>query len=355
MVRPKKWEQTLSASRQEAALAVRLYNDPAERRFIQAFVVHMHLAWLYLLHAQFLREGVDFRYRSNDNPDHFIRVDGEFKRWELSRCVSERWPDPSDPVRSNIEFFIAIRNRVEHRYMPEQAALGAAVSGHAQAMMLNFEEELISRFGVDNSMAAVLRFPLFIGTFTTDGADTLRKLRNKLPEKLKKLIAEFHDGMSEQTAGDPRFELRLRVVLEQVQRGGDNLAIQFSRWDDMTEEEKAVVSSLGRRGQAIIREQKRLVVGHGLLKARDAEQQVANGIPFVFNSYHFLQAWQRKGIRPLKGDAHPERTDQRYCLYDELSRTYGYTDAWVAWLVKHCLSEANFEQTTGRPATKRRS
>lgn len=39
-----------------------MYNDPAETRAFEAFVVHMHLAWLYLLHAEFLRDGTDFRY-----------------------------------------------------------------------------------------------------------------------------------------------------------------------------------------------------------------------------------------------------------------------------------------------------
>jgi len=36
----------VDASRDEAQLAVRLYNDPAEARSFEGFVVHMHLAWL---------------------------------------------------------------------------------------------------------------------------------------------------------------------------------------------------------------------------------------------------------------------------------------------------------------------
>jgi hypothetical protein len=51
----------LDASTAEACLAVRLYNDPAETRSFEGFVVHMHLAWLYLLHAVLARDDVDFR------------------------------------------------------------------------------------------------------------------------------------------------------------------------------------------------------------------------------------------------------------------------------------------------------
>ena len=38
-----------------------LYNDPTEHRSFEGFVVHMHLAWVYLLHAEFEREGIDYR------------------------------------------------------------------------------------------------------------------------------------------------------------------------------------------------------------------------------------------------------------------------------------------------------
>jgi len=41
----------VEASRDEASLATRLYNDPAEVRSFEGFAVHMHLVWLYLLHA----------------------------------------------------------------------------------------------------------------------------------------------------------------------------------------------------------------------------------------------------------------------------------------------------------------
>jgi hypothetical protein len=52
----------VKASRDEASLAARLYNDAAEVRSFEGFVVHMHLAWLYLLHAELTRDDVDYRY-----------------------------------------------------------------------------------------------------------------------------------------------------------------------------------------------------------------------------------------------------------------------------------------------------
>jgi hypothetical protein len=57
-------------------LAVRLYNDPSESRSFEGFIVHMHLAWLYLLHAEFLRDGIDYRYRQKDSPRRFANRAG---------------------------------------------------------------------------------------------------------------------------------------------------------------------------------------------------------------------------------------------------------------------------------------
>ncbi|MGK2874734.1 MAG: DUF3644 domain-containing protein [Nocardioides sp.] len=348
MARPRTWNATLTAACHEAVLAVRLYNDAGEPRAFEGFLVHMHMAWLYMLHARFTRDGTEFRYRDRLQPHRFVKVDGEYKRWELTRCVEERWPNQDDPVRNNIEFFIALRNRVEHRHAAADASLALGVAGHAQAHLLNFEEELVKTFGDRYSLATSLRFPVFVGSFTTEGTEALTRLRARLPTDLRRFIADFHDGLSDDLTRDSRFEIRLRVVLEQVQRDADALAIQFTRWDDLTEEQKQLVTELGRRGQAIVREQKRPVVGHGLLRPQEAEREVAAAIPFEFNSNHFLRARQIKGIRPASGDAHPERTDERYCLYDEFSRSYGYTKAWVKYLAKKCSTKQGFREATGR-------
>jgi hypothetical protein len=79
MARPPRWQSTLDASVEEACLAVRLYNDPAEPRSFEGFVVHMHLAWLYLLHAEFIRDHVDHRYWDPNRKKRLLKIDGEPK------------------------------------------------------------------------------------------------------------------------------------------------------------------------------------------------------------------------------------------------------------------------------------
>lgn len=137
MARPPRWQATLDASVEEACLAVRLYNDAAESRSFEGFVVHMHLAWLYLLHAEFIRDGTDYRYWHTRYKKRLLRIDGEPKRWELERCIRERWPDGQEPVRANLNLFIRLRNRLEHRHAHADAALMITLAGHAHALLLN--------------------------------------------------------------------------------------------------------------------------------------------------------------------------------------------------------------------------
>lgn len=340
--------QMVDASREEAQLAVRLYNDPSEPRSFEGFVVHMHMAWLYLLHAEFTRDGVDFRYwRSKGRIRRLERVDGEPKRWDLATCMRYRWSDGKDPVRANLGFFIGLRNKIEHRYARHQEALRAAVGGQAQALLLNYEEELTSQFGVDSSLATRLRFPIFIGSFTDEGERALRRLGTQLPAALRTFISEYDAGLDESITRDPRYELRLRILQELAPKGPDALAVQFTRFDNLTDEQRATIEAIGKKGYVVVRERKRSVVGHGLLKPTQAAKAVQHQIPFLFSIGHFIKAWKELGVRPLVGDSHPEKTDERYCLYDERHRDYGYTEAYVNKLVRECKSEAGFRKLLG--------
>lgn len=357
MAPPSKFMQMVEASQDESQLAVRLYNDPTETRSFEAFIVHMHVAWLYLLHAEYARDKVDYRYWRTVGKRRFLdRVDGEPKEWELAKSVRERWPSAQDPVRANLEFFIGLRNKIEHRYAKRaQLALTAILGGQAQALLLNYEEELVAQFGVEHSLATRLRFPLFIGSFTTTGEQALIRLRRHLPAALRNYISVYEAGLSASVVNDPRFELRLRVFQELAPKAGpDTLPIQYTRFDDMTDEQKSAVEEAGRKGLVIIKERQRAVLGHGLWKPKRAAGEVEKLIPFVFNVNHFTEAWKTLGVRPPYRSSSPEKTDEKYCIYDELHKDYGYTEAYIKKLVRECSTETGFRRVVGKGPRQKR-
>lgn len=331
-------------------MAVRLYNDPAEMRSFEGFVVHMHLAWLYLLHAQFIRDGIDYRYWDPRRKNRLLKVDGEAKRWELERCVRERWTEDSNVVRANISLFIRLRNRLEHRHAHADVALMVTLAGHAHALLLNYEQELTTQFGGEQSLALRLRIPLFVGTFSAQGEQALRKLRKTLPADLQGFLTDYESGLDQSVISDARYEFRLRATVELAPKDPDAVAIQFTQYADMTDAEKDAVEQMGRKGQVIVRDRHQPVSGLGKLLPSRAAKEVEAAIPYVFNLAHFAAAWRVGRIRPPQGDPNPHRTNPDFCEYDEPTRTYRYTRAYVQHLVRKCSTEAGFVATTGKPA-----
>jgi len=46
-------------------------------------------------------------------------IDGERRAWDLAESVKKYFTDPNSPERKNLEFFIRLRNKIEHRFVPE--------------------------------------------------------------------------------------------------------------------------------------------------------------------------------------------------------------------------------------------
>lgn len=344
------WKRILDASKAEALLAVDIYNRPRHERRVEGYFVHMHLAWLYLLQARFHRDGIDYRHRKPGS-NRFERVDGEPKTWGLSKCVGEHWPDESHPVRLNLELTVALRNKIEHRFT--DAELDIATSGYAQATLLNYESELTDLFGEDESLADALRFPVFVGTFSNVSADRMRMAKTALPAEVRNFISGFQANFGDDVVEDSRYEFRVHLIQQTGPKTDADVSLNFVREDELTQEQHEVLAGLGREGTLIVREQSRPVASAGLLKPGQVVKRVGAQVPFVFNMRHFIHAWRHLKVRPEPGAKQPQRTIEKYCVYDQPHRDYLYTDAFVDKLVREAKTASGFKKLTGldpRPA-----
>ena len=75
--------------------------------------------------------------------------------------------DEHRAVRANLDFFLKLRNQIAHRYLP---ALDTEIVGEAQAMLLNFEELLLAKFGKEATLGEQLAVPLQLSGFRSDGS-----------------------------------------------------------------------------------------------------------------------------------------------------------------------------------------
>jgi hypothetical protein len=338
----------VESSRDECLNAVEFYNRPGSRRPLEAFLVHMHIAWLYLLHAEFEQSGINYSYLISAKPRRYMKVDGERKSWDLYRCVAERWPDPQHPVRKNLELTIRLRNKIEHRY---EQGLVVASAGFCQALVLNYESELTEKFGTRMSVSSLVHLPVSLSTFNEEGVKSLVAAQLSLPSRLRNFFIDFRSGLNEDVVSDRRFEFRVELIQKRAPSGSADLAISFVREADLSEVERKAYEALEKTGRVIVRDKFRPVTNLGRFRPSDVCRHVEAAIPFKFNaSAEFPQAWKNLKLRPstsTRGDA-KKITDERYCFYDEVHRDYIYTQACIDLLIKKCATESGFVEVVGR-------
>jgi hypothetical protein len=122
--------------------------------------------------------------------------------------------------------------------------------------------------------------------------------------------------------------------LAQTSAYPDALAIQFTRYDDLTDEERDTVEQPGRKGHVIIRERLRNVAGADELSPKQVVAAVQARVPYRFTTDDFQRTWktlgsvQRPGRRiqsaPTKGIAPTTRGTGTTAIARRTSRSsYG--------------------------------
>jgi len=226
--------------------------------------------------------------------------------------------------------------------------------GFAQSLVLNYEEELVSQFGVDWSVAELVHMPVALSTYTRDGVAAMERAQRSVPKRLRNFLVDYRAQLSPDVREDRRFEFRIEILQKRAPKSEADLAISFVREEELTEEERTAYEALERTGRVILREKERPVSNLGRFKPTAVCEQVEAAIPFRFRpSSEFPAAWRALGVRPsgsVKGPAR-RKTKEQYCLYDEPHDDYVYTQAYVDLLIERCGTEDGFQQLIGREPT----
>jgi len=62
-----------------------------------------------------------------------------------------------------------------------------------------------------------------------------------------------------------------------------------------------------------------------------------------FNLAIHTRCWRRYKARPPSGSSVPQETNSKFCVYDKRHNDYGYTQAWVDFLIQKLNDAAEFE------------
>ena len=343
--RSRRVQQHLLKARDAALAAVDNYNRPGTSFRTRTFVLLMTVAWTSCFHAIFYDKKINPWYvkSGSGKGTRYDRVDGDPKHWELSKCVSEFWGSQHPPSRKNIEFFLGLRNKIEHRYYPE---LDPALYGECQAMLMNFEDLLVNEFGPDVALLDQIGVALqFSALRPHQQEEALRRLQRTALRDVRDYIETFRAGLAPEILDSSQFSLRVFLIpkLERNPKVAD-LSVEFVPYDPSS---PLAMEEL-RRVTALIREKKVPVASTGLLKPRAVVAQVQERLPFKFTQDTHTRCWKHFKVRPPGDSEQPENTRPDFCIYDELANGYGYTEAWVKYLCSKLADPVENQAVTGR-------
>ncbi|MCG7853341.1 MAG: DUF3644 domain-containing protein, partial [Methanosarcinaceae archaeon] len=286
-------------------------------------------------HSIFFRRKLKPYYRKSSG--RYERVDSDYRHWELTECLRRYYGnDTGNPVRKNLEFFIPLRNKIEHRSLPE---LDPSIFGECQAMLLNFDDLLGKEFGEKYRIRQCLSFALQMYPSAENLAEAVK--RNRRVRSAADFIEQYRSAISPETLQSGQYAFKAFLIQVANHPSKDALAIQFIDYGKLTPGQKEQIKPLA----ALVKHKHVPVFNEGMLNAGQVAKRVqkAMGDPKVirggkprykFNIAWHTKCWQHFEVRPPSRSPNPEQTNATYCIFDRRHNDYGYTEAWVSFLIE---------------------
>ena len=283
------------------------------------------------MHSVFEKKKINYDYYKKESKK-FERIDGDKKAWELDRSAKEQFGDASAEYM-NILFFIKLRNKIEHRFMP---AIDSAIVWECQALIINFERLLLSEFWEKYSLINNLYIPLQFG-------NQKRVMPvEKEAKKVLNFIKDFRDSIDPAISQQQEYAFKMFIIPKLGNhRNSSDVSVEYIKFDEENPEDMEKYEKL-----IVWIKEKQVWVANKWLYRPGKILQILEEKTWVKKkqSWHIVM-WQKYKVRPKKGDPDKRRCDTKYCQYDEASTTkdYIYTNEWIEVLIWELNTEKNSE------------
>jgi hypothetical protein len=336
----------LEKAKESAVAAVDCYNRCGTRFRSGSYIVLMCIAWTSMFHAIFFKRKVKPFYRESEGSKRFKKIDGDFKAWELTTCTEKYSPGQTNAISENLRFLVGLRNKIEHRSMPE---LDNHIFGECQACLFNFEEVLFKEFGSKHCLSECLSLAIQFSRLRSDHqGKAISELHKPLRADIRQYLDTFRSSLTPELDADQQFSYKVFLIPKVANsQGQTEFAVEFIKFDPTKPEAMAQYEKLA----ALIKPSTSNVVNAGRLKAGDVCKRVqpvvkaALGKERCFNaSYHHALACEFYKVRPKKGDPHPEKTKVEMCQYDAAHKDYVFTERWVTFLIEEMKKPGQYQK-----------
>ena len=319
-----------------ALLAVEIYNKPRTAFRSEGYITLMVIAWMKLLHAYFNRSIGD-RYYYRLKSGRYDRVDGERKAWELKTCIREynklnTLDTLSQSVDANLQFFIGLRNKIEHRHVAKRE-VDTLIFGECQSLLYNYENTLVKLFGEEHAVNESLVYSLQFSQMRTQKQEAAnKKILSKEVKEIREYVENYRSSLTNEVFDSQEYSVKLIQIPKVANTNRNDLAIEFVRWSELSEEDRAHYEQL----VAIIKDKvaKKEAANAGKLKPGDVIERVKDRCGIKINHHDHMCLYYVFSVRPISEENRdPFDTDTRYCHYDEPHNDYVYQELWVEFIV----------------------
>lgn len=215
-------DELVIKAREAMIAAVHTFNGAGLTFRAELFIVTAVIAWTYLLHAWFRKNGIEYRY-----VEHGVvqtTREGAEKYLELGACLRHADSPVPDGVKTNLEVLLEIRHEIEHRHTNR---IDDALSAKLQACCINFNNSIKKWFGAHCGLERRLPIALQFVTFSSDQRSLLKKV-SSLPQHIASSIDAYEEGLTEEQYKDPayRFNVAFVPIVKQRASAADS-AVEF--------------------------------------------------------------------------------------------------------------------------------
>lgn len=338
-LRQGKAKTILDNSINSAITAVETYNRPRTKFRIENYIILMVIAWTKLFHAYF-QTTIGERYFYKEKNGRYKKIDGEKKAWELKECIKQYQKNAgrdklSDGVVANLNFFIGIRNKIEHRYW-DSSTLDILLFGECQSLLYNYENLLVELFGNDYSLNMSLAYALqFSQIRANEQLTAQRELLSKDMQDIKKYIDKYKTDLPQEVYDSQEYSIKLLQIPKISNTKRSDLAVEFVNWNTISEEDKENYNKV----TAIIKDKivKHNVSNANMLRPIDVRNAVREKTGVEISQSNHTDLWKAFSVRPHAKSEAKFDTITKYCIYDEPHNDYLYTSEWVDFIVKLVL------------------
>lgn len=308
--------ELLTKSREAALAAVQIFNSPLITFKSEIFIVLMNIAWTYLLHSHYSKQGIEYRYYQQRVKKRVFdkTKSGAHKHWELERCLNDKQSPIDKNTTNNLRFLIGIRHEIEHQMT---SRLDSSLSAKFQACCLNYNEHVKKLFGEQFGIDKHLAFSLQFSSISHEQAKGLPS-PSEMPAHIKAFVEGFEGKLSDDEFNSPRFAYRVLFVAKTAnQKGQADQVIEFVKADSPLAQDV-------NKAYTVIKETERpKYLPNGIVNIMKKEGYVR------FTMHSHTNLWKKMDAK------NPTKT-----LGVAVQQMWYWYDSWVEQVRKHCQENA---------------